>query len=105
MLQKETGPRGGEIDQAWTEGAPRKAPPTSITASLLTWLPVTAATAICLAIHWFVSTTEPPAETRSYFVFLWSVLGVSLLLAVAQAGGRRSADGCGRWGRFLRRRF
>ncbi len=86
MLQKETGPRSGEVDQAWTDGAPRKAPATSITASLWTWLPVTAATAICLWLHWFVSTTEPSAETRSYFVFLWIVLGVSLLLAVAQAG-------------------
>ncbi len=86
MLQKETGPGGGEVDQAWTEGAPRTAPPASITASLRTWLPVTAATAICLGIHWFVSSTELPAETRSYFVFLWSVLGVSLVLAGAQIG-------------------
>ena len=86
MLQKETGPGGGEVDQTWIEGAPRKAPPASITASLLTWLPVTAATAICLGIHWFISTTEPPAETRSYFVFLFSVLGVSLVLALAQVG-------------------
>jgi NitT/TauT family transport system permease protein len=86
MLQKETGPGGGEVDQAWTEGAPRVAPPASITASLRTWLPVTAATAICLGIHWFVSTTEPPVETRSYFVFLFGVLGVSLVLALAQIG-------------------
>jgi NitT/TauT family transport system permease protein len=86
MLQKETGPGGGEVDQTWIEGAPRKAPPASITASLRTWLPVTAATAICLGIHWFISTTEPPAETGSYFVFLFSVLGVSLVLALAQVG-------------------
>ena len=86
MLQSETGPRIAEVEQAWTEGAPRKAPPVSRTASLRTWLPVTAATAVCLVIHWFVSTTEPPAETRSYFVFLWSVLGVSLVLAAAQIG-------------------
>jgi NitT/TauT family transport system permease protein len=85
MLQ-EASPRSAEIDQAWTEGAPRVVPRASITASLRTWLPVTAATAICLVIHWFVSATEPPAETRSYFVFLFSVLGVSLILAVAQIG-------------------
>src|ERR1700674_1208314 len=84
MLQKETGPGGGEIVQTWTESAPRNAPPASISASLRTWLPVTAATAICLGIHWAISTTEPPAETRSYFVFLFSVLGISLLLALAQ---------------------
>src|ERR1700731_5373907 len=81
MLQKESGPGGGEVDQAWTEGAPRQAPPTSIAASLRTWFPVTGATAICLGIHWALSTTEAPAETRSYFVFLLSVPGVSLLLA------------------------
>ena len=86
MLQSQTSPRIAEVEEAWTEGAPREAPPASITASLRTWLPVTAATAICLGLHWFVSTTEPPAETRSYFVFLWSVLGVSILLAVAQVG-------------------
>ena len=85
MLQ-ETSSRGAEVDQLWTEGAAREAPPASIAASLRTWLPVTAATAICLAVHWFISTTEPPAETRSYFVFLFSVFGVSLLLAVAQIG-------------------
>lgn len=76
--------RVAEVEQAWTEGAPRKAPPASIAESLRTWLPVTAATLICLGLHWFVSTTEPPAETRSYFVFLFSVLAVSLVLAVAQ---------------------
>jgi NitT/TauT family transport system permease protein len=83
MLQG-TSPRVAEVEPAWTEGAPRVAPPASIAASLRTWLPVTAATLICLGLHWFVSTTEPPAETQSYFVFLFSVLGVSLVLAVAQ---------------------
>src|SRR5712675_1624900 len=85
MLQ-EASPRVAEIEQAWTEGAPLKAPPVSRTASLRTWLPVTAATAICLGVHWFFSTRESPAETRSYFVFLWSVLAVSLILALAQIG-------------------
>jgi NitT/TauT family transport system permease protein len=85
MLQ-EASPRVAEVDQAWTGGPARKAPPASIAASLRTWLPVTAAAAICLGIHWFVSTAEPPAETRSYFVFLLSVLGVSLVLAAAQIG-------------------
>ena len=49
-----------------------------------TWLPVPVANLICLAVHWYVSKTEPPAETRSYFVFLWNFLAVSFLLAVAQ---------------------
>jgi NitT/TauT family transport system permease protein len=85
MLQ-EASPRVGEVEQAWTGGAPRKAPPASIASSLRTWLPVTAATAICLAIHWYVSGSEPAAQTRSYFVFLWSVLAVSIVLAVGQVG-------------------
>lgn len=49
-----------------------------------TWLPVPVANLICLATHWFVSRTEPPMETRSYFVFLLNFLAVSLLLAIAQ---------------------
>jgi NitT/TauT family transport system permease protein len=49
-----------------------------------TWLPVPVANLICLAVHSFVSNTEPPAETRSYFVFLWNFLAVALLLAIAQ---------------------
>ncbi|MEY2548013.1 MAG: sulfonate transport system permease protein [Verrucomicrobiota bacterium] len=49
-----------------------------------TWLPVPVANLICLAAHWYVSATEPPAETRSYFVFLWSFLGVSIVLAAVQ---------------------
>jgi NitT/TauT family transport system permease protein len=51
-----------------------------------TWLPVPVANLICLATHWFVSRTEPPTETRSYFVFLLNFLAVSLLLAIAQLG-------------------
>jgi len=85
MLQ-EARPRVPEVEQEWSGEAPRKAPPGSIASSLRTWLPVTAATASCLTAHWLVSTTEPAPETRSYFVFLWSVLGVSLVLAFVQIG-------------------
>ncbi|HKP92576.1 MAG TPA: ABC transporter permease subunit [Chthoniobacterales bacterium] len=42
------------------------------------------ANAICLGVHAWASRTEPPAETRSYFVFLWSFLAVALVLAAAQ---------------------
>ncbi|MFL6590731.1 MAG: ABC transporter permease [Chthoniobacterales bacterium] len=49
-----------------------------------TWLPVPIANLICLATHWLVSKTEPPMETRSFFVFLLNFLAVSLLLAIAQ---------------------
>jgi NitT/TauT family transport system permease protein len=86
MLQSEASPRSPEIEQSWIEGRPPKPAPVSRTASLRTWLPVTAATAICLAIHSYVSRSEPAAETRSYFVFLWTVLAVSIVLAVIQIG-------------------
>ncbi|HEX8078115.1 MAG TPA: ABC transporter permease subunit [Chthoniobacterales bacterium] len=84
MLQ-EAGRRGRQVNQAWTQ-------PTTLgevaaerpARRLRTWLPVPVATAVCLAVHWCVSKTEPPAETRSYFVFLWIVLGVAMLLALAQ---------------------
>jgi NitT/TauT family transport system permease protein len=42
------------------------------------------ATLIALAVHLFVSKTEPVADTRSYSVFLGIVLGASLLAAAAQ---------------------
>ena len=84
MLQ-ETGPRRGEITTpAWKEPADPERAAARRSAPLGTWLPVPVATAICLAVHWFVSTTEPPPETRSYFVFLWSVLAVAIVLAVVQ---------------------
>ena len=49
-----------------------------------TWLPVPVATAVCLAVHWFVAKREPPMETLSYFRFLWTVLAVAVVLAAAQ---------------------
>ena len=53
-------------------------------------LPV--ATLIALAVHIAVSKSEPPADTRSYTVFLGIVLGLSMVAAVVQpawAGLRR----------------
>src|SRR5262245_49926747 len=46
--------------------------------ALLAW-PV--ATAIALAVHQRLSKNEPPADTRSYFLFLFEVFGLSILAA------------------------
>ena len=83
MLQ-EASRRGPEIVQARTDATLADVTAERETKWWRTWLPVLVANLICLAVHWFVSTTEPPVETRSYFVFLWNFLAVALLLAIAQ---------------------
>src|SRR5437868_13299651 len=83
MLQ-EASRRGPEIDSERTDATLGDVAAERETKRWRTWLPVPVANLICLAVHWFVSKTEPPAETRSYFVFLWNFLAVALLLAIAQ---------------------
>lgn len=83
MLQ-ETGPRRGQVNQTWGEATLADVAVGAEARRWRTWLPVPVATAICLGVHWWVSKTEPAMETRSYFVFLWSFLGVALLLALVQ---------------------
>src|SRR5947209_10336299 len=83
MLQ-EASRRGPEIVQARTDATLADVTAERETKRWRTWLPVLVANLVCLAVHWFVSTTEPPVETRSYFVFLWNFLAVALLLAIAQ---------------------
>src|ERR1051325_2288437 len=83
MLQKASG-RGPEIVQSRTDATLGDVAAESETKRWRTWLPVPVANLVCLAVHWFVSKSEPPMETRSYFVFLWNFLAVSLLLAIAQ---------------------
>jgi NitT/TauT family transport system permease protein len=49
-------------------------------------------TLIALAVHWIVAKNEPAVDTRSYAVFLGSILGVSVVAAAIQpvwAGLRR----------------
>jgi NitT/TauT family transport system permease protein len=84
MLQSEAGRRSPEVAQARADATLGDVAAERDRKRWRTWLPVPVAAAICLATHWFVSTTEPPMETRSYFVFLLSFLAVALLLAVAQ---------------------
>jgi NitT/TauT family transport system permease protein len=85
MLQKASR-RRPEITQSRTEATLADVAAERGTRRWRTWLPVPVANVICLAVHWFVSTTEPRVETRSYFVFLCNFLAVSLLLAIAQLG-------------------
>lgn len=83
MLQ-EASPRGSGIDQARPDATLADRSAERESKRWRTWLPVPVANVICLAVHWFVSKTEPEMETRSYFVFLGNFLAVSLLLAIAQ---------------------
>ena len=81
---QEASRRGPEIVQGTTDATLGDVAAERETKRWRTWLPVPVANVICLATHWFVSKTESSPETRSYFVFLWSFLGVSLALAVVQ---------------------
>jgi NitT/TauT family transport system permease protein len=83
MLQKASR-RRPEIVSARTDATLGDVAAEQETKRWRTWLPVPVANLICLAVHWFLSKSEPAAETRSYFVFLWSFLGVSIVLAVVQ---------------------
>jgi NitT/TauT family transport system permease protein len=85
MLQK-VSPRGAEINRGRADATLGDVAAEREAKRWRTWLPVPVANVICLAVHWFVSTTEPAMETRSYFVFLWNFLAVALLLALAQLG-------------------
>src|ERR1043165_1875561 len=83
MLQKASD-RGPEIVQSRADATLGDVSAERETRRWRTWLPVPLANLICLAVHSFVSKTEPPMETRSSFVFLWNFLAVALLLAIAQ---------------------
>jgi NitT/TauT family transport system permease protein len=84
MLQSEAGRRSPEVAQPRAEATLGDVAAEGDRKRWRTWLPVPVANLICLATHWFVSRTEPPMETRSYFVFLGNVLAVALVLAIAQ---------------------
>jgi NitT/TauT family transport system permease protein len=83
MLQKASR-RRPEIVSARTDATLGDVAAEQETKRWRTWLPVPVANLICLAVHWLLAKSEPAAETRSYFVFLWSFLGVSIVLAVVQ---------------------
>jgi NitT/TauT family transport system permease protein len=83
MLQ-EASRRSPEINSARTDATLGDVAAERETKRWRTWLPVPVANVVCLVVHWLVSKTEPPVETRSYFVFLWNFLAVSFLLAIVQ---------------------
>jgi NitT/TauT family transport system permease protein len=60
------------------EAAPKPAP------RLSTLLALPVATAIALAVHFFVSEKESPVETHSYTAFLCGVLGLGVVMAAVQ---------------------
>jgi len=50
-----------------------------------TLLAVPVATAFVVALHLLISRTEPPAETRSYAIFLGAIFAASILAALLQS--------------------
>jgi len=54
------------------------------TSRLHTLLALPVAASVALAVHFFVSQTEPPAETHSYTLFLCVILGASIALVMVQ---------------------
>src|SRR4051812_27865770 len=86
MLQSPASSRGPEVSQSRSDATLGDVRAERESRRWRTWLPVPVATAVCLGLHRFVSKSEPPMETLSYFRFLWSVLAVALVLAVAQIG-------------------
>src|SRR5437773_6637472 len=56
--------------------------------STLPWpmqLPVPVASLITFGIHLLLSKQSPPLETHSYMLLFWEIVGVSILLAIAQS--------------------
>ena len=47
-------------------------------------LAVPIASVITFGIHLFISKNAPPVETHSYMLLFWEILGVSIVLAIAQ---------------------
>ncbi len=71
------------VEQRFRTASVRAAAPVT-SSRLITLFSVPLATSIALAIHFFVSQKEPPAETHSYTLFLCGVLGVGIVMAVVQ---------------------
>lgn len=78
-----TSPTGIEDDAASFSERPRTVLSTPAS-NLRTLLVFALAVGIALGVHLFVSQKEPPAETRSYTVFLCIVLAIAVLTSPAQ---------------------
>src|SRR6266850_7147500 len=56
--------------------------------STLPWpmqLAVPVASLITFGTHWLIVQKAPPLETHSYMLLFWEILGVSIVLAIAQS--------------------
>jgi NitT/TauT family transport system permease protein len=88
--QVEAAPVSAAAPRVQTASEPAVTP--ASTSRLVTLLALPGATLIALALHFFVSEKEPPAETHSYTLFLYGLLGASIVMAAVQpwwAGLRR----------------
>src|SRR4029077_1869242 len=47
-------------------------------------LAVPVASLITFGTHWLIAQNAPPLETRSYMLLFWEIVGVSIVLAIAQ---------------------
>ena len=73
---------------------------TSVLGSKLRWwmhLAVPIAASVALAVHYSFSNRVPPVETHSYALLFWEIIGVSIVLTVAQ----RFWSGLRTWMRHL----
>ena len=48
-------------------------------------LAVPVAALVTFGIHLLISRNAPPLETHSYMLLFWEILGVSIVLAIAQS--------------------
>jgi NitT/TauT family transport system permease protein len=71
------------VEQRVRVASDRAAAPAA-SSRLITLLAVPVATSIALAIHFYVSEKEPPAETHSCTLFLCGVLGAGIVMAAVQ---------------------
>ncbi|MEP6603759.1 MAG: ABC transporter permease subunit [Spartobacteria bacterium] len=86
MLQSaENGSRGEEVNSlAEAPVAARETVNARSTSSMRAILSVPLAAVGALAVHLFVSKTQPPAETHSYTLFLAAILGIFVIAAAVQ---------------------
>src|ERR1700720_2601220 len=45
---------------------------------------VPVASVITFGVHWLIAQKAPPLETHSYMLLFWEIVGVSIVLAIAQ---------------------
>src|SRR5437868_10900430 len=81
--------------EAQPEGA--GAPASAAQLRWRTLIAVPIAALVAVGIHFLFSTKETPVETHSYALLYWEIVGVSIVLAIAQ----RFWSGLRRWMRHM----